>query len=64
MYDRGAEMYMEGYVDGADAVFFVLSEYLSEDIINHIKEKRLEYYKLWKKEYDVKLSDGGIDAKS
>ena len=50
MYDRGAEMYMEGYVDGADAVFFALSEYLPEDIINHIKEKRLEYYKLWKKE--------------
>lgn len=50
MYDRWAEMYMEGYVDGADAVFFVLSEYLPEDIINHIKEKRLEYYKLWKKE--------------
>lgn len=50
MYDRGAEMYMEGYVDGADAVFFALSEYLPEDIINHVKEKRLEYYKLWKKE--------------
>ena len=52
MYDRGAEMYMEGYVDGADAVFFALSDYLTEDIINHIKEKRLEYYKLWKEKND------------
>lgn len=48
MYDGGADMYIDGYIDGADAVFFVLSDYLSEDIINHIKKKRLEYYDLWK----------------
>lgn len=50
MYDRGAEIYKEGYVDGADAVLFAVADYLSDDVMNHIKNKRLEYYKLWKEE--------------
>lgn len=50
MYDRGAEMYKEGYVDGADEVLFAVADYLSDDVIGHIKNKRLEYYKLWKEE--------------
>ena len=50
MYDRGAEIYKEGYVDGADEVLSVVADYLSDDVMNHIKNKRLEYYKLWKEE--------------
>lgn len=45
VHDRKTDAYVEGYVDGADAVLFALSDYLTEDIMNHIKKKRLEYYK-------------------
>ena len=43
--------YIDGYVEGVDAVLEVVADYLSEDIIDHIKkDKRLEYYKDWKKQ--------------
>lgn len=44
---RDVWWYQDGYVDGVEATLSVVSDYLTEDIINHIKRK-IDYYESWK----------------
>lgn len=42
--------YQDGHVDGVEDALREASIYLSENVIKHIKEKQLEFYKNWKRQ--------------
>lgn len=42
--------YQDGYIDGVEEALEAASVFLSENVIRHIKEKQLEFYKNWKTE--------------